>query len=356
MDHRRDALTNFDRTYLRQLERSSPSSTNVRLTKEARQALQLRELYKNPVTQPEGIVILEGQEIIEYDGRPEQQEGTAPETVLDSVIEAEGTDSYFDTTVVKQQPVNSESKPQQSVESSDEEAIEAGGASEPKAGADREADESTSSIDNHSRSDKAGTQRTENFTVSPASNQNAKPIKEKSTSSTDDDQCELFRPLIGEPYEEEAFDAFMEDEYDNESSVKIEEEYKDLVKLKQLRMEGKPKEDHELRAEIKKNENDLVKFMAGDETDVSVEDFIHQYGQESPGLDAPPQPDAQADGSSRPKSKKSITKPTKSDLQNLQSDIGRRRSNAIANKTLSGVKLTRAPTLRRVYSTHPTSR
>ena len=121
-------------------------------------------------------------------------------------------------------------------------------------------------------------------------------------------------------------------------------------------MEGKPKEDHELRAEIKKNENDLVKFMAGDETDVSVEDFIHQYGQESPGLDAPPQPDAQADGSSRPKSKKSITKPTKSDLQNLQSDIGRRRSNAIANKTLSGVKLTRAPTLRRVYSTHPTSR
>ena len=76
MDHRRDALTNFDRTYLRQLERSSPSSTNVRLTKEARQALQLRELYKNPDTQPEGIVILEGQEIIEYDGRPEQQEGT----------------------------------------------------------------------------------------------------------------------------------------------------------------------------------------------------------------------------------------------------------------------------------------
>ena len=66
MKPRLEALTNFDMNMFPNLKRLSNGKTRVLMTKEERQAFKLRELYCDPKSVPQGTVVIEGDLLTEY--------------------------------------------------------------------------------------------------------------------------------------------------------------------------------------------------------------------------------------------------------------------------------------------------
>ena len=328
MTHRRDALTNFDRNYLRAIERPSPSGTITNLSQEARVALQLRELYKNPETQPERTVILEGHKLLEYKAT---KEGTAPETASESKVVEEGVDPYEEYQDIEEkeqkqyfkQPVNPK-----------EGATDQGAAADEAH--DRNADESTPNVENQSGREVTG-EPNEPSTTPSASQDNA-----TTTTSTSDNGSQPYRELFDDE-DQDDFNAFeLDEDQDDQHEMEMakdDEEYEDLIKVKNLRKDGEPLTDGELRNKVKENEMTPVGQTPTeeDEEGMTIDQFATEYGLD---LSEPTESSAQIGLKRTRRTSKIVKKASKGELLELQKTMNERRAHAKANKSMGDSKLT----------------
>ena len=86
MSGRKDALTQFDEKYLRGLQRLKNGETKIAMSRYERQAVQLRQLYRNETTHPHDVITIDGVELNEFIS-PNKNGTLEPETLVEATID-----------------------------------------------------------------------------------------------------------------------------------------------------------------------------------------------------------------------------------------------------------------------------
>ena len=236
MDHRKDALSRFDRHYLHGLERMSNGKIKTILTKRERIALRLRQAYRNPEhQQPTETFTVGDDTILEFKGIDDT--GNVPE----STMEKPGVDYLMEH-------VQLESENEQS----DSEEAEA----EPQSDGPNSSSTSAGSNISNKNEKRSG----------PAK------VDPPSTDSDHELQGQFWQKQV---YDQEPTDPFNVDTNADDSSLTdgLEEEYQDLVAVKELN-ELPSKSDQEIREAEKNNVESQVAFEDVDPDGTPYDEFI----------------------------------------------------------------------------------
>ena len=288
MDNRRDALTNFDMNLFPNLKRMSAGQLKVHMTKEERQALKLRELYCNPATEPNGVIKLEGDVLVEY-------KSPNLESNHEDIIEQEGTHDHDEVF----QPGSAETTSNSSqTEETSTDKIESQNGQAQEVNRQKDSSEADNETNQHKEASEAGD-------GNPAS----ETLRHKESSEVDSEEYKG-GVYINDPNDKNEIDHLVDSDPDSEEETVedevsyTDEEYKQLVEAKGLKR-MKRLDDKQIREAQAENLNQSVEMqLEGDDDGVTVQEFLQQTDTTLPSTPSDLSPDDIANRKHRRRSRK----------------------------------------------------